>query len=95
MNDANNRVLISRTENKQSVFLDTKYWLYVRDTLHGKRQNNKEIFDLTHKLIDLVKDSKIYCPINASVFYELCKQSDLDTRKKQPPLWMNCHVVWS
>jgi hypothetical protein len=61
------------------VYLDTRYWLFLRDAELGRPRNTVHV-----ELLDLlrpgVQSGRLLCPIGDSTFFELLKQSDNDTR---------------
>lgn len=61
------------------VYLDTKYWVYIRDVEMGRSQNEVHVAIL-RELRRLRRDSKIICPVSYSVFSEIMYQSDHETR---------------
>lgn len=64
--------------SKKVVYLDTKYWLILRDAYEGKPigDNHKELFATIDRL---VKKGVCIFPISEDVFIEVLKQSDPDT----------------
>lgn len=69
--------------DRHKVYLDTKYWLLLRDHLLG-RSRDSEIGKLAELLIDGVTSAKLICPISADVFMEILKQTD--------PKTLNCSI---
>lgn len=65
---------------RQRVYLDKKYWILVRDAAMP-RSASEAAHSLLASLRQRVKSGKTICPISESVFIELMKQSDLETRK--------------
>lgn len=62
------------------IYLDTKYWLLLRDAAI-KRTENENIYELLSNLQNGVKDGKIICPISEDIFIEVLK-SDLSFLKE-------------
>ena len=61
------------------IYLDTKYWLYVRDVYLNRPQ--KQIHSkIVEEFRQLRRDGSTSCPISCSVFIELLYQSDAATR---------------
>lgn len=62
-------------ESRKKIYLDTKYWLILRDNKLGRSEHSEGA-----KLLDLLQDGvqaeKLICPISADVFIEILKQSD-------------------
>lgn len=69
--------------DRHKVYLDTKYWLLLRNHLLG-RSRDPAIAKLADLLIDGVTSAKLICPISADVFMEILKQTDPET--------LNCSV---
>lgn len=67
--------------NKIKIYLDTKYWIYLRDYIMGrnKDKNIKQIYELLHEGVD--KD-KLICPVSDAIFYEITQQTDSSTLKE-------------
>jgi len=67
-----------RIMSMRRIYLDTKYWVYLREVLMGRGSvAQREIFNELQKLRD---NEKIICPVSYSVFIELLRQSDSATR---------------
>ena len=66
-------------DGRAAIYLDTKFWIRLRDADMGipAMDGAGELLDL---LRDLTKAGKVFCPISASVFVEVMKQSDGNTR---------------
>ena len=64
---------------RKRIYLDTRYWVALRDVQLQRARNaiDKELLDT---LIQLVRGGKAICPINANLFAELLKQRDEKTR---------------
>lgn len=62
----------------KKIYLDTKYWLALRDVILG-RQENKNFIKLLELLHNGVKAGKFICPISDENFYEILLQSDPST----------------
>jgi hypothetical protein len=69
--------------DRHKVYLDTKYWLLLRNHQLG-RSRDPEIAKLADLLIDGVTSAKLICPISADVFMEILKQTDTET--------LNCSI---
>ena len=65
---------------QRRVYLDTKYWIHIRDVYLNRAENSlhKEILD---ELKRLRSTGSTICPISYSIFSELLYQSDPVTRK--------------
>ena len=61
------------------IYLDTKYWVYMRDVYMGRPQKPIHI-DIFAELRRLRMSGSTLCPISYSVFEELMYQSDSQTR---------------
>ncbi len=64
----------------KKIYLDTKYWIRLRDVRLGIEKNplDKEIYRV---LTDAVRDDKAICPIGATLFLELSLQRDMTTKR--------------
>jgi len=64
----------------KKIYLDTKYWLLLRDAYLGRERHKAQI-----KLLELVcrlkADRQILCPISEDIFVEIIKQVDEETLK--------------
>lgn len=67
-------------ENRTAIYLDTKYWIIGRDVEAGIRTVAAEV-ELFRLLRKLIKSGAVVCPISESIFFELIKQVDVDTRR--------------
>jgi len=65
--------------SKYRIYLDLRFWILLRDVGLG-RNDNHDLFLLLSKLKALVNNGVAICPISESVFVELMKQSDPETR---------------
>jgi hypothetical protein len=66
-------------DGRAAIYLDTNFWIMLRNAALGisKKDGAGELLLL---LRDLTQAGKIFCPISASVFPEMMKQSDGKTR---------------
>jgi hypothetical protein len=69
--------------DRYKVYLDTKYWLLLRDCKLN-RSKDPVIARLSEMLHDGVQSAKLICPISADIFLEIFKQTD--------PLTLRCSV---
>ncbi|HJP93521.1 MAG TPA: hypothetical protein VJ875_16295 [Pyrinomonadaceae bacterium] len=64
---------------RKSVYLDTRFWILLRDACLGRGKDS-----VHQKMLDqlrlLVASGKVICPINANTLVELLKQRDQTTR---------------
>ena len=67
-------------EKRAAIYLDQRYWIIVRDVTLNRRTDSLSV-NLANLLGDLVREGKIFCPISETVFVELLKQLDLETRR--------------
>ena len=72
-------VLADDLRPKRAIYLDTKYWIILRDVVAGVRTAGSEI-ELLDALRELVSAGRAFCPLSESIFAELLKQSDERTR---------------
>lgn len=71
--------LSNELRNKILVYLDLNFWILLRDCYNGKTKTDRELV-FFNKLKSLVESGRLLCPINHSIFIELLKQSDLESR---------------
>ncbi|WP_286075855.1 hypothetical protein [Stenotrophomonas sp. 59] len=64
---------------RRIIYLDTKYWIILRDVVAGVRTADPET-ELLGALRGLVSTGKAFCPLSESTFAEMLKQSDKRTR---------------
>jgi hypothetical protein len=64
---------------RRKIYLDTRYWLFLRDAELGRSQKPLHV-ELLHVLRTGVQSGQLVCPIGDSTFFELLKQSDAETR---------------
>ncbi len=64
---------------KQKIYLDTCYWVYLRDATIG-RAKCPEHTETLGLIRDLVTSGKAICPISDAIFIELMQQTDIVTR---------------
>jgi len=64
----------------EKVYLDKRFWVLLRDA-HMGRSNHSAAAQLLRELRAAVEHGTIICPISESVFLELLKQQDLQTRR--------------
>ncbi len=65
--------------SKYRIYLDLRFWILLRDVELG-RNNNQDLIQLLCRIKSLVDDGLAICPISETVFVELMKQSDHETR---------------
>ena len=65
-------------KNCKKIYLDTNYWLELRNVILG-RQENKNFVKLLELLHNGVEAGKLICPISDENFYEILLQSDPST----------------
>ena len=80
--------------DKHKVYLDTKYWLLLRDNKLG-RLNDPSVAQLLDLLQEAVRSGRVICPISADVFAEILKQTDPMTRRCSAELidTMSCGIT--
>ncbi|MBY3386305.1 hypothetical protein [Rhizobium laguerreae] len=65
-------------ESKRAVYLDTKFWILLRDTSLSRS------LDDTTRLLELLRTGRreelLFCPIEENVLVEILKQSDASSR---------------
>lgn len=65
-------------QNLKKIYLDTNYWLELRDVILQRQQNEKYI-EMLSVLRKGVNENKLICPISDENFYEILHQSDKET----------------
>jgi hypothetical protein len=65
---------------KQRIYLDTKYWIFMRNVLQGKASDVQT--KIYSRLKDLVKNGVAICPLSPHVFQELMNIGDKERRLK-------------
>lgn len=66
-------------KNKKAIYLDTNYWIILRDAHLGRPQKENHI-EIFRKIIHLKKSGVIFCPVSDAIFIEVSRQSDENTR---------------
>ena len=69
------RVVLKR----RRVYLDTRYWIFLRDAAAGRPQKPIHV-ELLRTLRSGVHSGALLCPCSDSAFFEILKQTDRDTR---------------
>ena len=72
--------LAHEIQSAKKVYLDTNFWILLRDARIGKVTDNN-IAQLLHVLEDLVAKNLAVCPISNDTFSEIFKQKDAKTLK--------------
>jgi len=67
--------------NRKKVYLDTKYWILLRDSLLGI-ETNLSVKNLLELLESGVSSEYLICPIGAETFVEILRQTDETTLLK-------------
>lgn len=65
-------------ETSSKVYLDTNYWIALRDVFL-ERSKNALYQNLHDVLVKLVRENSVICPISESTFYEIVRQTDKQT----------------
>ena len=76
---AQRRTLAGQMAALTRIYLDTNYWLFVRDAYAGRPRNDTHRL-LYEKLLHLVRSGRAVCPATDTVLYEVFRQNELDTR---------------
>ena len=63
---------------KHRIYIDTKYWIYLRDAFLGKEPLIR--VEIYKKLRDLVKKEIAICPLSPHIFLELMNIGDKEKR---------------
>lgn len=72
-------VVASEALRKARVYLDLKYWIFLRDADLGKPQRPVHI-KLLEVMLQGVSEGRIVCPITEAVFFELDRQGNTERR---------------
>jgi hypothetical protein len=70
---------------RRAVYLDTRYWIFLRDAVLGNPQKPVHIealSELRHK----VKTGRVFCPLSSAIFFELLKQTRPESRRASAAL---------
>lgn len=77
----NKKIELGRSlDSLRAVYLDTRYWIFIRDALLGNPQNTIHT-SLLSCLCKLVADRKIFCPISDITLIEILKQTDVTSKR--------------
>ena len=70
---------------RKLIYLDLKYWIYLRDVAlgHAQKPIHNDIFT---SLLSLAKAGKVVCPFSYAIFDEILKQGDATKRKASAKL---------
>jgi hypothetical protein len=71
--------LAANIAGKSRLYLDTKYWIILRDAALGRTKNISHTEILT-RLRDLVSRGTVICPLSDAAFIESMQQTDKETR---------------
>lgn len=66
-------------ENRDAIYLDTKFWIMLRDCAAG-RNVDPDTRELLQRLRKLVQGGRAFCPISESTFLEFLKKGDATAR---------------
>ena len=64
--------------NHKIIYLDTNYWIKLRNQAKKENSEDRVLFD---KLTDLVESNRCIIPVSEITFYEILKQSDINSLK--------------
>jgi hypothetical protein len=73
-------------ESRRKLYLDTRYWVFLRDAALGRAKRPEHAFILA-RIRDLVKRGVAICPVSDVAYIELTAQSDDETRAATGELW--------
>lgn len=76
---AREMLLAAEVLKRTRIFLDTRYWVLIRDHLRGTRRN-PQIGTLYEALLALVAAQRAVCPVSVTVIGEVLKQNDRASR---------------
>ena len=66
-------------QGRRRLYLDTKYWVYIRDAHLGQARRPEHV-EVLRRLRELVSSGRAVCPVSDIAFAELTTQSDDRTR---------------
>lgn len=69
----------SELSKKKLIYLDVNFWIKLRKCFTND-EIESDYYEFYKLLFDLVEKEKVLCPINHSIFSELLKQGDADSR---------------
>ena len=64
--------------HREPIYLDTKFWILMRDASQGRERSNAIV--LLTFLKQAVNEGKVFCPISSALFVELMRQESLPSR---------------
>lgn len=64
---------------KKKVYLDLKYWIYLRDVMIGRSSDTQQK-ELYNVLLGYAAEGRVVCPLSDHTWLEVWKQEDPDTR---------------
>lgn len=67
-------------DSRTKIYLDTRYWILLRDAQRG--QASLRTHELLGRLKGAVADGQVVCPISESIVFELFKQADRQSRRE-------------
>jgi hypothetical protein len=66
-------------DGRVPIYLDTKFWIILRECAAGKRTDPAAL-ELLQRLRTLVAEGKAFCPVSESHLFEFLKQDDVNSR---------------
>lgn len=67
---------------KKKIYLDTRFWNEFRNSIYQKKKSKPLFYEIFQILKFLVEEGKIICPYSSSLFDELLKQKDVNSRRR-------------
>lgn len=74
-----------QVRKKQRIYLDTRFWIFLRDADHGSPQDDDHVL-LLRQVRSLVKDGVVACPVTDFMISEIMSQRDRDSRLRTAKL---------
>src|SRR5437016_3630154 len=71
---------------RRKIYLDTKYWLFLRDYRLNRSTGGPAIARLSTMIHEGVASGTLICPISSSIFAEICRQTDPITLRESVQL---------
>jgi|SRR6267154_3160280 len=62
-------------QGRAAIYLDTKFWILLRDCTAG-RNHDPEAIQLLQRLRRIVQTGRAFCPVSESIFLEFLKKAD-------------------
>ena len=71
--------LADQLAGKRRLYLDTKYWILLRDAVLGRARSSAHT-QILDRLRTLVSNGRVVCPLSDAAYVEAMRQTDKETR---------------